>query len=810
MISKFSIGNFKAFSETQDVPIRPITLIFGPNSSGKSSFIHSLLLASESFTDEEDAPFLPDQENKLDMARTEAGGSVVDLGGFRQYVHQQNLESRVEWGVSIRVEELLNSEAREFFSPIKEISYRVAFGLSPLGSATPHTSESDRYVHIQSLSIELDGAEVLRAGATSGNTLQVSVFDYDHPWVAQQLAEVVTAFSTTLEVTKEDWIEIKAEIDEMLLSATGSIGATLFPESLYVVESDPFSKEDLFIPVSQSDRAEDIRKAIRHFFPKLLQKLYVEPREFTEHGMTDLIYLGPLRKMPPRHTAFGENGKDGFELADGSAAVSMLIKDEKLRDRVNAWLNRDCISSPYEFSVSHLVPLELAKPHIARALEGVDIDITERSEDSREGLIRRLAGEEEAGLDSADENLIRRLVDQKADEWVTSATGYMLYLSKLLPARFLLESMPTDPEGLLESMDACQRHFENTRLADTDETAVWQFNALSGSPIDDLKQYVKAFIKFYSAFVDIEDTEDYELSKIGLGYLAGFDARLRMLCWDEAARWRDTLKILLEGIESGQSRDWASSLLLGEEWKTEEISQALLDRLKDVDLTDYENVLHDQIEECSTELNSVRDYEAYGPSHLKELDLSEDLGLQRDTKGVIYEVDSEATRVVDQVLRSGVRAEPELTIEDKRTNASVSLRDVGVGISQVLPVLAYCLNYQKRFIVMEEPESNLHPGLQAELGDLFIESALGNNKNTMIVETHSEHVILRLLRRIRETTDGDLPDGKLPLRPDDISVVYAEATDEGTIMHHLEVTEDGNFVRDWPRGFFEERIREVE
>jgi AAA15 family ATPase/GTPase len=45
MLTGLSIGNFKAFGETQHVPIKPLTLIFGANSSGKSSIIHSLLLA---------------------------------------------------------------------------------------------------------------------------------------------------------------------------------------------------------------------------------------------------------------------------------------------------------------------------------------------------------------------------------------------------------------------------------------------------------------------------------------------------------------------------------------------------------------------------------------------------------------------------------------------------------------------------------------------------------------------------------------------------------------------------------------------
>ena len=77
------VGNFKAFADTQRIPLKPITLIFGPNSAGKSSFIHSLALAHE-------AQFGRDKRGlaRLDIHHTEMGGSSINLGGFRQYVYR--------------------------------------------------------------------------------------------------------------------------------------------------------------------------------------------------------------------------------------------------------------------------------------------------------------------------------------------------------------------------------------------------------------------------------------------------------------------------------------------------------------------------------------------------------------------------------------------------------------------------------------------------------------------------------------------------------------------------------------------------
>ncbi len=90
MISGLRIGNFKAFSDTQYVPIRPLTLIFGPNSSGKSSVIHSLLLAHEAM-----------KNGNLDIHRTEIGGDSVDLGGFKQYVYNRDTNRKIQWAIEL-------------------------------------------------------------------------------------------------------------------------------------------------------------------------------------------------------------------------------------------------------------------------------------------------------------------------------------------------------------------------------------------------------------------------------------------------------------------------------------------------------------------------------------------------------------------------------------------------------------------------------------------------------------------------------------------------------------------------------------
>jgi hypothetical protein len=157
---------------------------------------------------------------------------------------------------------------------------------------------------------------------------------------------------------------------------------------------------------------------------------------------------------------------------------------------------------------------------------------------------------------------------------------------------------------------------------------------------------------------------------------------------------------------------------------------------------------------------------------------------------------------------SGRDIRREIILQDKNSKTEVSLQDVGVGISQVLPVILNAFGESNKLIAIEQPEIHIHPALQAELGDVFIESALGENKNTLLLETHSEHLILRILKRIRETTRAKLPEGCLSITPADIAVLYVAPSDEGSLVRELRINDQGRFIDNWPNGFFEERFNE--
>ena len=592
MINQFQISNFKAFSDLQTIPLKPLTVIFGPNSSGKSSVIHSLLLARHGI-----------DEGELDVTYPSIAGREVDLGGFRQYVYRRNPENQLVWVIKMGVDELPDNVASDL-AKADSLSVHLTVGIQlddlgmPVEGARPFT---------RSCEYRIDGETFLRLTRTgAGRDFQLSQLNREHP-VFEPIMQAMLLSTHDAEKLAPKDSELLSELIDKIVPMIRFDGASDFlPGSEF--DPDILSQMDRALGQEESgpsfDKLGDLGRSVRLFLPRTIRRIHAAVQKSMTASLQSLTYLGPLRTLPPRHTAFLEPEAMGAA-ASGGEAWHELTKNKEVRKKVNDWLENQ-LTTPYRLSVEPFF--------------GTD-EISELVAD--------------------------------------------------------------------EASDALQE-FVQTVLAE-----------ISEDELADLREQKRR----YEEMADEEEAKDYDSSSSSSEIVAsGYEAMLE----EFVARAFDS------------------------DTKASEIKEALL---------------------------------------------------HRQGEG------------------------GDLLLMDINNNTPVSHRDVGIGVSQVLPVLVQAYASKNALVAMEQPEIHLHPALQAELGDVFIESALGENRNRFVLETHSEHLILRILRRIREAAATKNP----RIRASDVAVLYVNPSPDGqgAEVYEMEISDEGEILSQWPGGFFPERMNEI-
>ncbi|MCP4305928.1 MAG: DUF3696 domain-containing protein [bacterium] len=132
-----------------------------------------------------------------------------------------------------------------------------------------------------------------------------------------------------------------------------------------------------------------------------------------------------------------------------------------------------------------------------------------------------------------------------------------------------------------------------------------------------------------------------------------------------------------------------------------------------------------------------------------------------------------------------------VVVEPYGSDVPVLLTDVGFGVSQILPVLVL-LAYvpEGSTVLLEQPEIHLHPAVQARLADVILETARTRGVQ-VIVESHSEHLLRRLQRRVAE---GEVA-------PDEVALYFCDYDGTESRAERLELNLLGE-IENWPEGFF--------
>lgn len=332
-LNSFRIGNFKAFAATQRIPLRPITLIYGANSAGKSSVLHALALAHHAV-----------ETGDLDTQRTQIGGETIDLGGFRQYVHRRDRDRRVELGFELH-SGLLSGRVAELVRSSRKIGVELEI------------RKFDRDgIRVGRFELEADGAPLLTMSARPGGLMGLNLH-HGHPVFREFCRGILTITTTTQEIREEDFGRLGEALDAMVPSITAKTNG-LFPRISEAAEDIEEEAEGWggFLAVSQGQRGEDLASAVRLFVPKALRDLVRGIGEVLETEILQLRYLGPLRSYPPRHLAFSQHHDPNW-FAGGGYAWDVVRSNATVRQRVNEWLgNPDRLKTPYELVVRDLLP----------------------------------------------------------------------------------------------------------------------------------------------------------------------------------------------------------------------------------------------------------------------------------------------------------------------------------------------------------------------------------------------------------------------------------------------------------------------
>ncbi|EKT4552431.1 DUF3696 domain-containing protein [Flavobacterium psychrophilum] len=155
-----------------------------------------------------------------------------------------------------------------------------------------------------------------------------------------------------------------------------------------------------------------------------------------------------------------------------------------------------------------------------------------------------------------------------------------------------------------------------------------------------------------------------------------------------------------------------------------------------------------------------------------------------------------------QVIRSQtIDKKYEIAISNSAINP-INIKQTGQGIHQVLPLVvrSYIEDIEPTLIIIEEPETHLHPAAHGNLAERFVDSFLENKNKNYLIETHSQNFVLRMRRLVAE--------GKL--KPEDLVIYYVDFNEDFSESSLDEIKVDsGGGVDKWPEGVFGETTIET-
>jgi len=727
-ISSITIENFKGIGEKVTIPLKPITLLFGANSAGKSTVLQAMLYAHE---------VLNNRNPDADV--TEFGGEKINLGGFRNLVHGHDLSKTIKIGF----EYVLSDDGLPPYGLKRAVSEELADNLNNQPSSisqpaktfvefTVQKPQDASFPFVSQYTVCMDGQPVASIRKRHFNeaayleSLTLDCLDYsgDGHDLAVQLSElegIAHKYSVAESFQRQP-------LGEQLAQMQSDCGKRLHDHKEDCVEafSNVFLGEKIPLDVVNMKTRDVIIPPNRKITKTLLRKLV----ENFEHVEVD--------PSPIRIKIMGV--LDNYK--------SLIQKYAEFDRHVSEFLSRTDELSGHLKSLLHneKIPLDIVNRETGDVIVPANRKITLT-------LLRKLV--ENFDFVEIDPSPIRIKV-------MSVIGGYKAQLSNLRRRHIeLFLSNSSKEKEVIRAESTLDYNDERT-------LPVWgeilPFKEYIGDL--DVHETVEAYASLSSIIVGPGELIAKELKQMRyIGPIREIPSRnYTPQNTVVPRRWADGMAgwdILLNDV------------IAGEEW----FDRAGYDKL---------NLGYEFVRRVSMLAE---------PKVLQGL-LSKQMSL------------SEAAEAVDRLQRFA-HIKNTVEMRDVETGTDVEPCDVGTGVSQVIPVVAGAMAPGCRYLTVEQPELHLHPAIQCNLGDLFISQMHRYQERTFLLETHSEHLILRLLRRIRETSEGELEDSSLSLTPDQVAILYIEEIDNGVAVCKMEISKEGDLLTPWPNGFFPERMTEI-
>ena len=762
-ITKFGFNNFKPFGKKiQTFTKKPITLIYGPNSIGKSSFIHM-----DAYN-----RYIHKTKN-LDLINTDMFGDNINIGGFEKFIHKRNKNSTLTLEYQFNdcseaiidycninkelsedvLKALLKFSVNEIENIIKNSEQYVIHELSDKEKTSKisfsEISDIEKKQTVTFRSSERDDCEDKKKELLSQrknnhlcniiypdeirflNTINIDTLNIHNYY--QNKKYIYSTYSTEMDSNILD--------DDML--------DTIYYKLIPTNEDMQFlNKENKFVNIN-------LKKI---FISDILIPLYINQAKFISLLKRKNLYIF-LNKKPQQ------------------------FNDIEVRNIAEKTL--ELIS---ELSLEHKFLQKLQQTKIALRISA---NIHQSSFSSVKYYIDNII------FDERDSNIKSKII---MDDTITSIPEIFQSIPTQIYNKIYNKSPNAEKNKLhKKSTDILFLSFKNGY-----DSLFAAFNDMIGfnemQYIGPLRFYPERDSSFKELDSNISIMPD---SQTSWSYLKQ-DTKLR----EKINKWLKNDKKLKTPYEIKYRKlyDLESSLYDINFDKLIQIQKEISKRNEIINKYSISSELSEISKELEDDLTELF-YNNYEIPYISVERVSEWLDILIQFSKLCKEKQYKLLFEENGILKN-IEYKEEMVFEDMRAKTQISNRDLGLGISQILPVLIATNRQKNMTIAIEQPELHLHPAVQCEIADEIIRSYKENNNN-FIIETHSEHLLLRIMKRMRHTAENkEDRDKSLDLTPDDICLLYVDSNGKTTFLNELELAEDGSLLDRWPNGFFEEGHRE--